>query len=132
MYAHSVSKMEAGLHVRWFAPLHQAITMSHQRHIPCGEAEKMRGCGEGKQSHVAEGWQGTDGTSMTPRRGVRYRLLQHADAGSLCAAFFVWQNYLVVVVLWAPGQHAHTQHAHAHTAHHAPAASTVSLRMVAV
>ena len=80
---------------------------------PCGEAMPTRGCGEGQQSHAAEGWQGTDATSMTPRCGVRCRLLQYADAGALCAVFFCCHlKYLVVVVLWALGQHTHIkQHA---------------------
>ena len=42
---------------------------------PCGEAMPTRGCGEGQQSPAADGWQGADATSMTPRCGVGCRLL---------------------------------------------------------
>ena len=85
---HSVSEKEAGSHGRWFATPHQAITISHQRHGPCGEALPTRGCGEGQRSHVVEGWQGADATSLTRRCGVRCRLLKHADTGALCAVLF--------------------------------------------
>ena len=77
-----------------------------------------RGCGEEQKSHAAEGWQGADAISMTPRCGVRCRPLQPADAGFLCVVFDVVD---------APGSRRALGSGASHADHTAPPTHTLHI-----
>ena len=88
---HSVQHQKRGGSLsRCFSP-NQAATK--QKHGPCGEAMPTRGRGEGRQRHVAEGWQGAGATSMIPPRALSTKL-PHIDAGAWCPnlLFFLLQT----------------------------------------
>ena len=115
----------------------QHAPRTHRPSRPVSSIGNHRGRSEGRQSHAAEGWQTAYATSMTPPCALS-SILQHADAGALCAVLFLLQTRPVSENrscrdLGFGATHAHRTARPTHTLHIAPPVASIdSLGMIAV
>ena len=94
-WTHRKSKKPASSRSSVYNTWQTDATSSYYSYITRGMALAARLCqseaAEGRQSHAAESWRGTDATSTTPTC-VSWLLMQHADAGGRCADVFLRQT----------------------------------------